>query len=126
MSAARGKEDGGSPREAVLAVRCQLGALVHVAGDLGVGDGEGRGSGLCQATTLLLQGQRSGLGEARVRDLVVEHVHDLAKVLGLHVLAADGLHDPAALHAGEEGLALRVPGVARGRDDLHGHCALAA
>merc|ERR1719436_2355868 len=62
---------------AILAVSNEVRTLVHVAGDLGEGHGQGRVRGLRHATALLLQRQLRGLGEARVGDLVVQKVHDL-------------------------------------------------
>merc|ERR1719277_1893749 len=110
----------------VLAIRLELGALVHVARDLRVGDFQGRIGGLGQTATLLLQSQGSGLRETWVGNLVVENVHNLPEILAGHVRTVDGLHNPTALHARREGLALGVPWVPRLRDHLHGHGALTA
>merc|ERR1719456_1795058 len=66
------------------------------------------------------------LGHALVHDLVIENVHDLGKRLSGHTYTVDGLHNPAALDACREGLALGVSWVARLRNDLHDHGIIAA
>merc|ERR1711862_550233 len=115
-----------SPGVAILAISSELGALPHVAWDFREDDLDWRLRGLCHAASLGLKGQRCGLREPWVRDLVVEQVHDLAEGGPEDILAIDGLPHPAGLHARREGLALGITWVPRLGDDLHGHGAGAA
>merc|ERR1712217_953304 len=66
------------------------------------------------------------LEKTRIRDLVVQEVHDFAKILVQHILPTDALDNPAALHTGEEGLSLGITRIPRRGNDLHGHGPLTA
>mmetsp|Transcript_67676 Transcript_67676/g.147400 ORF Transcript_67676/g.147400 Transcript_67676/m.147400 type:complete len:221 (-) Transcript_67676:74-736(-) len=59
-----------------------------------------------------------------VENLVVQHLHDSLKGHPGDILAVHGLHHPARLNAGHEGLTLGVAWVARLRRHFHHHCAV--
>merc|ERR1719352_1192527 len=115
-----------SAREAFLSILRWNLACPLVAWDLPVDHRDWRSCRLCQAAALRLQSQSGGLGEARIGNLIIQQIHDLAEVRTRHILSVDGLHDPAALHTCNEGLALWITWVAGLWHDLLHHGTLVA
>merc|ERR1711920_340061 len=113
-----------STREALPDVLLHLRPLDVFARTRLVGNGKWRLRRL--ALTRLLLRSIEVLRHALIHDLIIEDVHDLCEGLACHRLAVDGLHNPTALHARCEGLALGVSWVPRLRDDLHDHGVVAA